>query len=183
MRVVSGSWRGRKLLAPAGDSLRPTTDRVKEALFSIIGGRVVDATVADLCCGAGCLGIEALSRGAARVDFVDVSQRALAATRHNLGICGAHPERISVVKEDAQRWLRRRNESGDLPDIILCDPPYATSVGSAVWSMLLVATAGEAPSLVVIEHSIETVLDIPADLPGEVDHRRYGETALTIWER
>ena len=89
MRVISGSWKGRRLQAPAGDSVRPTTDRVKEAMFSILGSDIRDCQFLDLCCGTGGLGIEALSRGASSVIFVDSSRPTLAMVRENLDLCGA----------------------------------------------------------------------------------------------
>jgi len=78
MRVIAGMWKGRRLKSPSGDEVRPTTDRVKEALFNILGPDVRDCLFLDLCCGAGGLGIEALSRGAAGAVFIDLSRKSLA---------------------------------------------------------------------------------------------------------
>ncbi len=94
MRVIAGSWKGRRLKSPASDAVRPTTDRVKEALFNILGPDVTGCLFVDLCCGAGGLGIEALSRGAAGAIFVDQAPRSLNSARANLEICGADFERI-----------------------------------------------------------------------------------------
>src|SRR5215217_1246585 len=92
MRVIAGRWRGRRLQAPAGAATRPTGDRVREALFSILGDRVVDARVLDLFAGSGALGIEALSRGAAEATFVDNAAPAIRAIGANLEALGADAE-------------------------------------------------------------------------------------------
>lgn len=182
MRVVAGRWRGRKLRAPRGDSVRPTSDRVKEALFSIIGPALEGADVADLCCGAGGLGIEALSRGAARVHFVDLARRSLDAAAANLKLCGAGEPQAVLVREDALRWLRRRIDSGLIPEVVICDPPYASGIAAAVWELLLGLTADRAPRLTVVEHSAADELPVREGSPGRISRRVYGETALTIRE-
>ena len=102
MRVIAGQWKGRRLLSPVGSEVRPTTDRVKEALFNILGPRVSGAEVLDVCCGGGGLGIEALSRGARRAVFVDIAPQCLDLVRRNLKHCGA---------ADAA-WLTLRIETG-----------------------------------------------------------------------
>src|SRR5919198_4163450 len=102
MRVIAGQGLGRRLQAPAGAATRPTSDRVREALFSILGDRVRGARVLDLFAGSGALGIEALSRGAAAVTFVDSAPGALTALRDNLDALGADAE---VVRADARRFL------------------------------------------------------------------------------
>ncbi|MFN2371665.1 MAG: RsmD family RNA methyltransferase [Candidatus Krumholzibacteriia bacterium] len=105
MRVIGGRWRGRRLAAPRGQAVRPTTDRVKEAVFNILGDRVAAATVLDLCSGAGGLGLEALSRGAARAVFVDSDRVALAAVRANAEACGAQAGEFTLVHAEAVAWL------------------------------------------------------------------------------
>ena len=97
MRVCGGRWKGRQLRSLRGTVLRPSTERVKEAIFSILGSRVVGATVADLCCGAGGLGIEALSRGAGFVYFIDLAPAALRLVRANLARCGATADQFVLL--------------------------------------------------------------------------------------
>jgi 16S rRNA (guanine966-N2)-methyltransferase len=168
MRVVAGSARGRRLTTPSGNDVRPTTDRVREATFNALGslGVVHAARVLDLFAGSGALGIEALSRGAAHVTFVDTSPTALAAVRANLSSCGLG-EQAEVVRADALAFLGRAAQWFDL---VLLDPPYAFDE----WPELLDAVHGE---VVVIEsdRSIDT-------LPRfEVQReRRYGGTVVTI---
>src|SRR3954453_13668244 len=121
MRVIAGSYGGRTLKAPAGDGTRPTSDRVREALFSILGDRVAGARVLDLFAGSGALGIEALSRGAASATFVDDAPAALRVLRANLEALGEDAE---VVRADAVRWLRAASGRAHQYDLVLLDPPY-----------------------------------------------------------
>jgi 16S rRNA (guanine(966)-N(2))-methyltransferase RsmD len=179
---VAGVWRGRRLRAPAGRDTRPTTDRVKEALFSILGPAVREVRVVDLCCGAGGLGIEALSRGAGHVDFVDLSWQALAAVRHNLAACGAEPSRYGVWRREACRWLASRGGALGPRDIVLADPPYAGEQAARIWLACgRLAGAGRC-ARAVLEHA--PGLSLPPPPAGwRVDHRRYGATALSILEK
>src|SRR4051794_2489571 len=119
MRVVGGELRGRRLTSPPSRSreVRPTAERVREAIFSILGELVVDAAVLDLYCGTGALGIEALSRGARSAVLVDRNPQLAGRNVHALGL----EARAEVVGADATRWLRRSRARFDL---IFCDPPY-----------------------------------------------------------
>jgi 16S rRNA (guanine966-N2)-methyltransferase len=168
MRVVSGSARGRRLRTPPGDEVRPTTDRVREATFNALGsmGALHDASVLDLFAGSGALGIEALSRGAAHVTFVDTSPAALAAVRSNLATCGLDDD-AEVVRADALAHLGRA--AGGV-DLALLDPPYSFDR----WPELLELVRAE---VIVIESDREVD-------PGprfEVQRiRRYGGTVVTI---
>ena len=179
MRVVAGEWRGRRLVAPAGQDVRPTADRVREALFSILGRRVPGAAVADLCCGSGALGIEALSRGAARADFVDRDPRSLRSARANLESLGAEPARWSVHRAEADRWLQERLARADAsPLLILADPPYGDPVLDRILAAAAAAPAGVAT--LVLEH--EPGAQPPVPEGWSADRRRYGRTELSILE-
>ncbi len=182
MRVIAGAWRGRRLESLPGTEIRPTTGRVREALFSILGARIVGAAVADLCCGAGALGIEALSRGAARVDFVDLSARSLAVTEANLRRCGAAAAAYGRHRAEACAWLEaRRDRGGGPPLIVLADPPYAGDLAER----LLAALAGWPPSGLVaaaVEHGADGAPAPPGEGPWQVRRRVYGRSALTILE-
>jgi len=123
VRVIAGSSRGRPLRAPTGGVTRPTADRVRESIFNVLGS-VVDlegAAVADLFAGSGAMGVEALSRGAASVTFVDNSLPAVRAVKANVTGTGLDPERTHVVRADVVEWLLRPHRF----DLALCDPPYA----------------------------------------------------------
>ena len=166
MRVVAGSARGRALVAPPGGKTRPTSDRVREAVFNALWSRrVLDGAVAvDLFAGSGALGVEALSRGAAHVTFVDDDRAAVRAVRSNLETCGV-ADRATVVAGRAERWLAGL-ASGARFDLAFCDPPYAYEA----WPALLEALPA---ALVVVES------DGPVELPagwGFERESRYGGT-------
>jgi 16S rRNA (guanine966-N2)-methyltransferase len=171
MRVVAGSARGRRLEAPPGDQTRPTTDRVREAIFNALWSRglVEDAHVLDLFAGSGALGIEALSRGAAHATFVDDDPRARRAVERNLAACGLG-DRATVVADRAERFLTR---SSVRFEVAFCDPPYAYDR----WGELL----GDLPSdVVVIEAGDEVVLPDGWEL---VRSSRYGTTWVGFAQR
>lgn len=170
MRIVAGRWGGRHLRAPAGRSTRPTSDRVREALFSILGP-LEGAAVLDLFAGSGALGLEALSRGAAGAEFVDRDPRAVAAVRENLEALGAQ---ASVHRRDALAYLR----AGPGPfDLAFLDPPYDSAVRlGGPLSMLLPPTLNP-DARVVCESDRRTpiVLDLPLE-----DERLYGDTRIAV---
>src|ERR1700690_2545278 len=121
MRVTGGTGRGRPLKAPAGSRVRPTSDKVKQALFNILGERVVDSLFLDLFAGAGGIGIEALSRGAGRVVFVDASRASLNVVNQNIAQTGFE-ERSQAVLSKVESFLKKPLGSYD---IVFLDPPYA----------------------------------------------------------
>ena len=149
MRVVAGTARGRRLSAPPGRDVRPTSDRVREAIFSSLGsmGAVHDATVVDLFAGTGALGIEALSRGARHVTFVDDSAAAIRTIEDNLAATELAGERATVVRSDVLRWLA----SAPDVDVVFADPPYAfddwRTLAGSVHAHLLVVESDREPDL------------------------------------
>lgn len=174
MRVIAGQWRGRPLLTPAGDTTRPTADRVREALFSMLASRLGSfegLAVADLFAGSGALGIEALSRGAASCLFVEQDRAALDALRANLGKLG--------TKADVRAASVMALGPAPAPlDLILMDPPYATGAGSVALDRL--ARLGwTGPHTWV---SIETAKAEEVDVAGfTVDASRvHGKARLTL---
>ena len=171
MRIIAGTLGGRRLTAPPGTATRPTSDRVREALFSILGSRVVDARVLDLFAGSGALGIEALSRGAAAATFVDSDPAAVRAVRANL-----HGLEAEVVRRDARAWLRTARERALPYDLVFLDPPYrqAPELGPVLAEPVAAVLAPGA--VVVSESDRRTPLDLPT-LTLE-DERRYGDTLI-----
>ncbi|MGH8902913.1 MAG: 16S rRNA (guanine(966)-N(2))-methyltransferase RsmD [Egibacteraceae bacterium] len=151
MRVIAGSAKGRRLRAPRGRAVRPTSDRVREALFSSLGDRIPGASVLDLFAGSGALGIEALSRGAGRAVLVERDPRAVAVIDENLertGLAG----RAQVVRDDAARFCQA---PGTAFDVVFADPPYLLQT-AAVYALLgdLVAAGGLVrDGAVVVERS------------------------------
>ncbi|HVW16782.1 MAG TPA: 16S rRNA (guanine(966)-N(2))-methyltransferase RsmD [Solirubrobacteraceae bacterium] len=168
MRVVAGTLGGRRLIAPAGSATRPTSDRVREALFSVLGD-VTGAAVLDLFAGSGALGIEALSRGAARATFVERAPAALRALRANLDALGLEAD---VRRVDALRYVR---EADDAYDLVFLDPPYrdATRLGAQLHLRPVLAPGAR----VVAESDRRAPLAI--DLPLTFE-RRYGDTLIRI---
>ncbi len=184
MRVIAGRWRGRGLVTLPGEAVRPTTGRVREALFSMLGEAVAGARVADLCCGAGSLGIEALSRGAAHCTFVDVAAASLRVTRANLAALGAEPRAWRLLRADAQAWLSRQ-EGAPAPLLVLADPPYGAPVAAALVALLLARPPGRLVTRAVVEHATDdpgVPAAAPPDSPWRLRRRRYGRTTLTLLE-
>jgi len=190
MRIVGGSARGRRLLAPRDSTVRPTSDRVREALFNILGARVDGVRVLDLFAGTGALGIEALSRGAAHCAFVESSPAALRLIAGNLedaGLAG----RATVLRGNVFRQRTRLRRAGAAFDIVFADPPYgliATPAGQARLLRFLgeLSDAGilTAEARVVIEHAAPTDWSAAVVAPWTLfDRRRYGGTALTFLAR
>jgi 16S rRNA (guanine966-N2)-methyltransferase len=174
VRIVAGAYGGRRLAAPRGGRTRPTADRVREALFSMLGP-VADARVLDLFAGSGALGLEALSRGAAEATFVDSSPAAVRAVRGNLEALGAGAE---VRRADARAFLRNARAAGRQYDLVFLDPPYqrAGALAEALAGDLAAVLAPRAR--VVAESDRRSPLELP--LPLEVD-RRYGDTVIRIF--
>jgi 16S rRNA (guanine(966)-N(2))-methyltransferase RsmD len=173
-RVIAGRYGGRRLQAPPGDATRPTADRVREALFSILGARTEDARVLDLFAGSGALGLEALSRGAAAVTFVDSAPAAIRSLRANLEALGAEAD---VVRADALRWLRGASGRPRQYDLVFLDPPYrqAGALGGELSEALPSVLAPGA--LVISESDRRAPLEL--SMPT-TDERRYGDTLIRI---
>ena len=172
LRVVAGEAGGRLLRAPGGDGTRPTTDRVRQAMFNALEslGAVEGAVAVDAYAGTGALGIEALSRGARRVTFADTDRAARTLVEENLGAVGL-ADRAVVLAVDGRRAI----VDGGPWDLVLLDPPY----GFDGWDDLLVAAAEHlAPDGVVVVES-DRVVTLPAPL-GFVRSKRYGSTVVAF---
>lgn len=177
MRVVAGELRGRRLRAPGrSGEVRPTADRVREALFSVLGD-VAGARVLDLYCGTGALAIEALSRGAATADLVERARAAVAAIRSNLERTGV-VDRATVHATDVERFLER---PGVGPwDLAVLDPPYEAR---AIVAPLAALAPRLAPgATVVVKHFWRTEVPERVDRLARRRQRRFGETMLTFFE-
>jgi 16S rRNA (guanine966-N2)-methyltransferase len=170
MRVVAGDFKGRRLYAPRGGRTRPTADRVREALFSMLGD-VTGARVLDLFAGSGALGIEALSRGAASAVFVDSDPRAVAAIRRNLASVGAAGE---VRRQDVLRFLAGRAGKFEL---VLVDPPYDSAARLAGPLAERLPTVLARNAVVVTESDKRRPIVLPLPLARE---RTYGDVRIAI---
>ncbi len=177
MRVVGGELGGQKLVAPRGWKVRPTSDRAREAIFSVLGERVTGARVLDLYCGTGALAIEALSRGAARATLVDRDTRAAIGNIERLGLA----ERAELVRTDVARWLasRQSGEEESIFDLVFVDAPYrlADRVGQELDTQLpgLLAEGGRA----IVESGARRPLRI--DSLARLRQRRYGAADVSIY--
>ena len=171
MRIVAGRWRGRAIEAPVGRQVRPTADRVREAWMSIVGPLLPDARVLDLCAGSGALGIEAVSRGAASADLVEIAPPSLRAIQHNVELLGAG-DAVRVHRQDALRFIEGL-EAGAY-DVAFADPPYDLGMAGAIAERWLAVPFA---SVLGIEHRRDE------SLPGDGDRRRYGQTAITFFRR
>lgn len=183
MRVIAGRLGGRRLVAPRGAETRPTTDRVREALFSALGD-VSGAAVCDLYAGTGALGIEALSRGAARAAFVESGRAALAALRENLASLDLG-QVAQVIPAPVERSLDRLTQvAGGAPfDLVLMDPPWAALAAAVTAAGRLVSLGLLAPhGRLVLEHARR---DAAPAIPGlSLDSTRaYGDTAVSLYVR
>ncbi len=175
LRVAGGVARGRRLKAPK--NIRPTQGMVKQAIFNMVGPRIEGADVLDLFAGSGALGIEALSRGAAAVTFVDQQPRGLAILRQNLDALG-FKERARLVRSDVVRWLESSSEAIRAADFVFLDPPYDDVVLDRALMVLDREVIG---ATVLAEHSRRQ--ELPALQRLRVDReRRYGDTVVTVFK-
>ena len=166
MRIISGQWRGRALIAPAGDATRPTADRVREALFSMLSSRVGSfqgLRILDGFAGTGALGLEALSRGAAHALFVEKDAEAIKALRRNVAALKATADVIPAPIETIG--------TAHLPcDIILLDPPYLSGLGAAVLERLAERGWIAPGALISVETSRKEALETPYEILAVRDH-------------
>lgn len=174
MRVIAGTARGRRLVAPKGRDVRPTSDRVKEAVFSSLQAHLLDARVLDLFAGSGALGIEALSRGAAHATFVERANPALSAITRNLATADV-ADRATVVSGELPAAVAR--VEGPV-DVVLIDPPYALDAAVVDAILAAVAPLTTAGAVWRLEADVRTPAPTwpPLVEPGRV--RRYGDTAI-----
>ncbi|MEW6428736.1 MAG: 16S rRNA (guanine(966)-N(2))-methyltransferase RsmD [Thermodesulfobacteriota bacterium] len=181
--MIAGSARGRRLCGPAGADIRPTADRAKEALFSILGDRVEGARVLDLFAGSGALGIEALSRGGGFAVFVDRQQASLTLVRRNLDLCRLQ-SRALVLQRDLERGAGFVAGLGQSPfDIVFCDPPYGRQWGEKVLAWFADGVLLSAEGVLVIEERSGEKLPEACGRLGLTDQRRYGDSSFWFYRR
>ncbi|NLG36872.1 MAG: 16S rRNA (guanine(966)-N(2))-methyltransferase RsmD [Clostridiales bacterium] len=181
MRIIAGTLGGRRYDIPGGLAARPTAERVRESLFSILRGRIEGALVLDLFAGSGALGIEALSRGADCAVFCDIDRRAATAIGAVLRRFGVPEDRYEILASDFRQALGRFGREGRRFDVAFIDPPYGADFEAAALASLcgeLMARSG----VVVLERSRRQP---PPAIPAgwTADERRYADTALFILKR
>ncbi len=183
MRVIAGEYRGRVLKSPPNNKTRPTSDRLRETLFNIIGQGIDSETrFLDLCAGTGAVGIEAISRGAGFVTFIDISRKSCALIEENLDILEIPEHQTEIHCVSAEKFLRKERDTAW--DIIYFDPPYQSD-----YSLVLRAFASNESSslvdngLLIVEHHSKTFMP---DLVGEIRRWRItkqGETWVSFYEK
>ncbi len=167
LRIISGEFKGRRLKTPSGRTVRPTSDRVREAWFSILQQFIPDARVLDLFAGSGALGFEALSRGARVVDFVEKHSASLAAIRANAETLNV-TDRVTIHRSDAMRFAERLQPGAY--DVAFADPPYAADESERLVALFRTTPFARVLS---VEHAADQAI------AGD-DTRRYGDTAVTF---
>ena len=179
MRIVAGAWKGRTLKSPSWEGLRPTSDRLRETLFNILGPSIQGARVLDGYAGTGAIGIEALSRGAAQVTFVENDPRAVKLIEANLAALGADgPAKPVIIRAGLAEAVRRLDP--DAFDVIVVDPPYGTT--AAADALDAVHAVAGAETRVIVEHASR--YPPPAERGGLTLKRtvRAGDSALSFYE-
>jgi len=178
MRVISGSARGRKLREPEGQSIRPTTDNVKESIFNIIQFDIEGRRVLDLFAGTGQLGIEALSRGAAAVVFVDASADAVKLVRDNVRLMGFE-DRATVLRGDALQYLAR----GGKFDVVFLDPPYPSNLIEKALKMIFEFDILNENGIIICETKKEARLPEAPEPYRSGREYRYGKIKISLFTR
>jgi 16S rRNA (guanine(966)-N(2))-methyltransferase RsmD len=179
MRIISGASKGRKLATPKSQSIRPTSDRVKESIFNILGQEVEGKLVLDLFAGTGNLGIEALSRGAKKAIFVEKGRQALRLIQRNIAQIGLEG-RVEIIPRDANRAIGILKGKGEVFDLILMDPPYEKGLIKRTLTKLSSHPIYHTDSILVIEHDRRE--PTPDILEGWnlIRERRLGDTVISF---
>ena len=177
MRIISGSKRGKKLFTPVDDRVRPTSDRAREALFSILYAKYFDTldgvAVLDIFSGTGAIGLEAASRGAAMVTFVDID---LKLTKKNVAVCGF--DNLFFMERDARKLPKAREVFG----LIFLDAPYNKGLSESVLEVLLAGGYADDKTLIVVETAADEVLELPDGVCLK-EERRYGAARFSFIQK
>jgi 16S rRNA (guanine966-N2)-methyltransferase len=177
MRIIAGTLKGRRLLTPDFEGLRPTSDKLRETLFNVIARRVSEANVLDGFAGTGAIGLEALSRGAAHVTFVEPDPRAVTLIRENLRRCGVGDRSLVI----GARFVDVSSQLAKAPfDVILLDPPYNEADFPGVMQAAAAIVAGN--GLVVLEHARRCAVPVASGALASVRTLVSGDSALTFYE-
>jgi 16S rRNA (guanine966-N2)-methyltransferase len=183
MRVIGGTARGRRLLAPRGLDTRPTSDKVKEALFSILAGMtgpLDGSSVLDVFAGTGSLGIEAMSRGACKAVFIDAGREAVTVLAKNLQTTG-FADRSTILSQNFRAAFTRLESAGRNFRIVFLDPPYGKGLLEKSLEQLSESTMLDEGAVVVAEHSSREEIRSAFGPLRQCDRRVYGDTALTFF--
>jgi 16S rRNA (guanine966-N2)-methyltransferase len=180
MRISGGAHRGRRLRSPRGRRTRPTSALLRQVVLNVLAARVPEARLLDLCAGTGAVGLEALSRGAAHVTFVERDPAALASLRANLAALGLQG-RTSVLPGDVEAALARLRDSGERFDGIFLDPPYGSDLARRCIEMLAPGDLLRENAVLIVQAFHKTVLPLHAGVLRQQWRRRYGESSLALY--
>ena len=180
MRVISGRFRGRKLHGPAGLELRPTSDRLKETLFDILGAWIQDRVLLDVFAGTGAIGIEAISRGAREAVFIEQSKEGCRLIRRNLNVCGITTG-YTLVQQEAFAALRRLARQDSVADVIFMDPPYRWQPYADLLRIVFQMRLAVKGTKVIVEHQRKS--ELPESGQGYLRVRvvRQGDHCLSFY--
>lgn len=181
MRVIAGRAKKRRLKSPGKLAVRPTSDRVKEALFNIIFARVEGSYFADLYAGTGGVGIEALSRGAGKVVFVEEDPKVATVIRENLRLTGLGVQ-AEIIQRDLASAVRFMRQKSYLFDIIFADPPYGQGLAGETLNLLCKYPLLHDQGVLVVETGSNEAFSGPTSPFKLVRRERYGDTTLTFFE-
>lgn len=181
MRIIAGRWKGHPLVAFKADHIRPTTDRVKECLFNVIQFEIGDAKIADLFCGTGNLGLEALSRGASHVVFVEKNPKSLQITKSNLEKLKADKSEYDVRSQDVLKFLK--SYEGEPFDFIFADPPFTEAMAHDVMLAADTSAAFGAKTTLMIESARKERIDDEYVTLVRADRREFGDKILSFYRK
>lgn len=183
MRVIAGKFKGRRLATPKSMAVRPTTDRVKESVFSILQEKVVNTRFLDLCAGTGNIGIEALSRGAKQVTFLEQNLKCLRLIEQNLQTCGlkiSNPQ-VQLMQADVSKGINALHKRSETFELVYFDPPYDAKLYNKCLSHISDTCILESTGILLVEHRKRTVLPL---LFGQLTcdrQKQYGDTCLSFY--
>ncbi|SMC51792.1 16S rRNA (guanine966-N2)-methyltransferase [Desulfocicer vacuolatum DSM 3385] len=179
MRIIAGQYKGRRLESVSVNGIRPTSDRVREAVFNIISNRLSGAAVLDIFAGTGALGLEALSRGADRATFVDASKQACELIQKNALRCGIQ-EHCDIICHDISQTLPPEQLKNNKFSLIFMDPPYASPLFKETLSSGILTDLLTTDGMVIAEHSTKESLPHPITGLDIHDQRKYGKTLISF---
>lgn len=180
MRVIAGYARKRRLKVPPGRDVRPTADRVKEALFNMLAERIDGCTFLDLFAGTGSIGIEALSRGAHRAVFIEKDARVMKVLRDNLTLTGLGI-RAETILGEVETGIKRLGSGGRQFELVFLDPPYSQGHAQATLAELVKHNIIESSGLVVVETGCKELMPAQVDILKLCRQVRYGDTLLSFY--
>jgi len=183
VRIIAGELRGRRLQTPKGRNIRPTSDRVREAIFNVIAAWVAEANVLDLFAGTGALGLEALSRGAARATFVDNHSEAIRLIKENISLCGVKDRTVVMHREilPSLSVLAAQPANSARFDLVFLDPPYGKNQVPAVLELLTALNLVPTTAVAVVEHHRQDAIPSRCGNWHKTKERRYGDTVISYF--